>query len=109
MPGVDRDVRETQGAGTSNRYHRAWEMEIVGILWPEGSVDEVRKAGELFVDDIAKRLTTSETFGVAANVSAVGFVLDKISPAEPFEVRQTQLAWVSIEITVNYSFKPSGI
>ncbi len=109
MPGEDRDVRETQGAGTSNRYHRAWGMEIVGILWPAGDVDEVRIAGELFIDDIAKRLTTSETFGVAGTVTALGFILNTISPAEPFEVQQTRLAWVSIEITVNYSFKPSGI
>ena len=108
-PGPDRDVRETEGAGTDNRYHRAWEMLIGGILWPPGSDEEVRLAGELFLDDIVKRLTTEKTFDVAATTAAVGFVMSEIQPADIFEVRQTKLAWVQVLLTVTYAFKPSGI
>ena len=108
LAGGDRDDRETQGAQTSNRYHRLWEFKIVGISWPEGDVDEVRIAGELLNEDIEKQLTLDKEFGISSLGFGLTFTLDNVAPPDPFEVGQTRMVWLEIDITVHYSFKPVG-
>ena len=106
-PQPDVDERETQGAGTANRYHRRWPIGIRAAMWPKSSQD-VRAEGERLITDLVKRLTSDERFGLQP-IFGLGFVLDRILDPDDFEADQSGLTYVGVDITVRYDFRPDSI
>lgn len=104
-PQEDRDDGESLGAQTNDRYRRAWEIEIRGMMWPDS---DVRAKGELLIDDIVKRLTTSKTFGLSPTYK-LGFTLDRIIEPDHFEADESGMAYVGVDITVSYDFTPANL